>query len=541
MFGTEVSPLRPAALLALLALVLFLVALGATGLSDPDEPYYAVPALEMMRTGTWTITLFHGQPWFDKPILFYWLVLGSFHLLGVSETTARLASALAGTGGVLALFALGRRAGLDANGSFASGLVLATSLEYALLARSAVTDMTLTCFITLGMLAAALYLESGRARHAALAGAAFGLATLTKGPVGLLLPGVALAAYAGLARRRVVGRALLAGACGAALTAAPWYVYMALTHRDLLLKTFLGEGNLGRFVTPEHRAFPLYYVAVLAAGLLPWSAGLPAALLRAARRQGWVAERGPGRRVGPLFALCWLGAVLLVFSLSASKLPTYVLPAFPPAALLIAEYWGAALRPEGSERLGRSATVSAGLGVALAIVVAAALVQVGRKPTWIQGRPGFLIVGSLLLAGSLASCIAARYRRPGTFLACGAATAIATLLVLVLSVDPRLEPFDSTRPLVRQIQRAGLEDQIAGAYHVSDVSLDFYLRRSPPRVTARDDLLRQVTAAPGGVWIVRTRSLDELIDDPGLSSSIISRGPYRSAVRLAPVARPEGS
>ena len=100
------STLLQAGALLLLALPLYLAWLGAVGLSDPDEPYYAVPALEMLKSGTWSLTIFRGQPWFDKPILFYWVVLGAYRLVGVSEFAARIGSALAGAAGVLGLFAM---------------------------------------------------------------------------------------------------------------------------------------------------------------------------------------------------------------------------------------------------------------------------------------------------------------------------------------------------------------------------------------------------------------------------------------------------
>ncbi|HEU4402825.1 MAG TPA: glycosyltransferase family 39 protein, partial [Candidatus Polarisedimenticolia bacterium] len=236
--------------LALAALPMLFVGLGAVGLLDPDEPFYAVPACEMLRSGSWLVPIFRGEPWFDKPIFFYWVVLAGFRLLGESEVAARLGSALAGFGGAVAVLSFGRRFASGRITALLAALVLLTSLEYALMARVAVTDMTLTLAITLVMLAAARYLEEGRTSQAALAGAAAGLALLTKGPVGALLPGVALLVYALLARRSdlVRRRALAAATAGALLTAGPWYLYMALRHRDLLVGTFLGQGNLGRFL-----------------------------------------------------------------------------------------------------------------------------------------------------------------------------------------------------------------------------------------------------------------------------------------------------
>ena len=256
----------------LLAVPLFFVKLGAAGLVDPDEPYYAVPALEMLKTGTWAVPIFRGEPWFDKPVLFYWMVLAAFKAFGVSEWAARCGSALSGLGGAVALVTLSPAAWRKRGAHVLAAIVLATSLEYAFLSRSAVTDMTLTLFVTLGFLTVALYLESGGLAFATAAGAAFGLATLTKGPVGVIVPAIALMAY-GLATRRrelLAPRALAVSAAAFVATALPWYAYMVAAHRDLVVKVFLGEENLGRFVNPEHRQFPLFYVGVLAAGLLPW-------------------------------------------------------------------------------------------------------------------------------------------------------------------------------------------------------------------------------------------------------------------------------
>src|SRR4029450_5722059 len=123
------------------------------------------------------------------------------------------------------------------------------------------------------------FLEGGGIRWIALAGAGFGLSILTKGPGGLLLPVLALAAWSALSRRAdlplLPPAARAAPGLGAAVTAGPWYAYMWIAHRDLLLNTFIGQGNVGRFLRPEHHTSPLFYLAVLALGLVPWSGALP--------------------------------------------------------------------------------------------------------------------------------------------------------------------------------------------------------------------------------------------------------------------------
>ncbi len=535
------------ALIVALSIPLIFIGLGAVALLEPDEPYYAVPAREMLETGTWQVTIFHGQPWFDKPILFYWMILAAYKVLGVSELSTRIGSAFMGLACVLTLYLFARRSALGDRTGFVAALALLTNIEYALMARSAVTDMTLTALLTLAMLAAARYLESGGTGWAALTGAVLGVATLTKGPVGVLLPGVALLAYAALARRRDLFRPgpLAAGAAALVAVAAPWYLYMTIAHRELLFQTFIGEGNMGRFFHPEHVWFPGYYLAVLAAGLIPWSGGLPAALLSVAWPERWEAERGAGRPTGPLYELCWFGSVLFVFSLSASKLPSYLMPAFPAAALLLARYWTASLAtspapltplptPSPSRaRLGPR--ISAWLGVALAAgAVYAALAYGSSQKQQAAGVTAVLIAGVLLL-GAVLGVAAVRAGSLGALVAVNAATAVAAVMILILAAVPRIEPLVSTRSLVRDLERSGLAAQVVGTYKQSRLfGLDYYLGRTTARATNLEALRRQVAEHPGGIWVLRTAEIDRLVSESDLAAAAVARGPEYAAVRIAP-------
>src|SRR2546426_3089898 len=122
-------------LLLVLPLPLYLFGRGSRGLSDRDEPYYALTAKEMLQAGEYTVPLFHGRPSFDKPALFYWVVLAGYRLLGVSEAGARIGSALAAAGGVIAVFVLGRGQGRNPPAAFCGGVIPAAHLEDVLLGR----------------------------------------------------------------------------------------------------------------------------------------------------------------------------------------------------------------------------------------------------------------------------------------------------------------------------------------------------------------------------------------------------------------------
>jgi 4-amino-4-deoxy-L-arabinose transferase-like glycosyltransferase len=523
-------------LLVALALPLFFAKLGSAALVDPDEPYYAVPALEMLKTGTWAVTIFHGQPWFDKPILFYWAILATFKTFGVSEGAARFASALCGLGGMIAMATLAPRAWRARGAHVLGAVVLATSLEYAFLSRSAVTDMMLTFFLTLGFLTTARWLESGRIAFAASAGAAFGLATLTKGPVGVLVPAIALAAYGLAMRRREMLRAkpVLAALAGFALTAVPWYAYMLVAYRELVLNVFIGEGNLGRFVNPEHHQLPLFYVVVLAFGLLPWSAALPAGLLRAwnaMRRR----EEGAGSSPGLVYAAFWFAGVVGLFSLSASKLLTYVLPAFPPAAFLIAAYWCEALAPRpAGERIRGGVRAVAWTGAALAALAGVAMVVVARQPKFSGIGPAIDAIAGLLVVAAVLAAVAASSGRILRFAAAQAGVTMAIVLTFVLLAWPRLEGAESTKGLIARLRAEGLADQVVAAYRVTDVSLDFYLGRTLPRETDDAKLVERVADQPRGLWVVRPEDIDGIAARHGFRVERVDVGSRRWVVRIAP-------
>jgi len=327
------------ALLGLAAVTLFW-RLGGIGLVGPDEPRYAEIAAEMFGTHDYVTPRLMGQPWFEKPVLDYWLAAGSYHLLGVTDAAARLPSALLGFMLCLGLTVFlyrqrGERAAMI-------GALLCFSSAFLIgFARAAAMDMPLTAPLALAQLSLFVWLQ----RHAenrksapwlAAVVVLLALATLAKGPVALVLAGGTLLAYAFWARQpRWALASLQPWAVGLYLAvAAPWFVLVA--HRNPgYLRIFFLQHNVERFTTGVfHHAQPFwFYIPILLAALFPWTAMAVLPFLDW-RRGGWTAN-GPAPHL-KRYLWCSVLVPLVFFSLSRSKLPGYLLPAVPALIALIA-------------------------------------------------------------------------------------------------------------------------------------------------------------------------------------------------------------
>ncbi len=324
-------------LLVLLAGVLWFALPGYRDLVDPDEGRYAEIPREMVASGDWLTPRLNGFRYFEKPALQYWLTAASISLLGNTTAAARLpVILLAFLGALWALFVGGRLFGREA-GLYAF-LLLCSGLMYHVIGHLNTLDMAVSVFLFLGI-GAFLLAQSTRddpraTRNWMLAGwAALALATLTKGLIGLVLPGVALVLYSlwqrdlALWRHLHLGKGLL---LYVAIT-APWFIAVSRANPGFAHFFFIHE-HLERYTTTvHHRDEPLgYFLPILLAGSLPWIWSSLRALLTPAFPERW---RGGG--VDPVrFLWIYSVGILLFFSAGDSKLPPYILPLFPALALL---------------------------------------------------------------------------------------------------------------------------------------------------------------------------------------------------------------
>jgi 4-amino-4-deoxy-L-arabinose transferase-like glycosyltransferase len=336
------------ALAAAVAYLCFFHGLDAVGLVGPDEPRYASIARAMATTGDWVTPRLNGQPWFEKPVLYYWSAAVAFRLFGVSDLSARLPSAAMALLVTLVLAWLARREAGD-RAALAAALIFPTTIGGIGFSRAATTDMLFAGWLTMALGAATVILvpcaagacdseASGRALRLwkfVAWGASLGLATLAKGPVALALASGGIALWALATQRWRDAFRLLhpTGLAAFALVALPWYVLCGARNPDFVQVFFISH-NLDRFLTPVFRhEQPFWFFApILALGLLPWTLLLFSPLRNAVR--AW--RTGAWRGSPALLWACWAAFSLVFFSASKSKLPGYMLPLIPPLVLLIA-------------------------------------------------------------------------------------------------------------------------------------------------------------------------------------------------------------
>ena len=317
-------------------------------LLEPDENRNAQIALEMFQSGDLVVPTRIGQPYLYKPPMLFWLVAASYSLLGVHEWSARLPVALAALVTVGTTFWLGRRL-IGRRAAWLGALLLLMTGGFVLAGRFLLIDSVLTACTTIGLVTAYIGAtrQDGRAGWWLAAGVACGLGILAKGPVALVIVIPPLAAAAWLSPQEVRAGwrdwAILLGTT--LFVALPWYVAVTLRHPEFP-QTFLWTQNLQRYTTGiDHQQPFWFYLPVLALGMLPASLLFPAlAIFLISRREEIRRLRSP-----PLgFLALAAGWVVVFFSLSGSKLPTYILPAIPPLCLLLGRVCDGVLLPGAS-------------------------------------------------------------------------------------------------------------------------------------------------------------------------------------------------
>lgn len=312
----------------------FFLFLGKYGLIEPDEGRYSEIPREMLEKGDFLTPTLNYVSYFEKPPLHYWLNALFLKLFGLNEFAARFAGALAGVLCVLLVYHTGRKLFGRREGLF-SALILGSSTGFLAQSRINLTDMTLTFWLSAALccfIIASADQEQYKRRYYYLFFLFSALAVLTKGLIGVLFPAGIVFLYLVLARRLYLLKEmqLPGGIALFLITAAPWFVLVSW-HNPEFPRFFFIHEHFERFLTKVHRHYQpaWFFIPILLMTMFPWSIYLARAIGKV-----WKERRHPdGDRL--LFLVIWAACILLFFSASQSKLIPYILPLFPPLALLL--------------------------------------------------------------------------------------------------------------------------------------------------------------------------------------------------------------
>ena len=497
------------------AIALFLVlavvwfgGLGHRKLIKPDEGRYAEIPREMVASGDWLTPRLNDLKYFEKPPLQYWTTAAAYEVFGVREWTSRLWTALTGFLGVLVVgFTAGRL--YDRRTGFFSAVVLASSLAFVLLGHFNTLDMGLTFFMTVTWCAVLLARDArvrvdapdahcgstgaaprSTSRHWMLvAWAAMALATLSKGPVAVVLSGGALFVYLLLTRDwKLLGMlTIVRGLALFVLVAGPWFIAVSRANPEFARFFFIHE-HVERFLTTEHRREgPIwYFVPVLLAGLLPWLTIAAMSL-----RPAWRARSRAGFHPERLL-LALIVVVFAFFSLSGSKLPSYILPVFPAFAMLV----GRRLATIEGIALRRHLLFIAALAVTATATIAVVPLDSDSSVGAIEMFREFAIYSFLLwLAGTvIAIVLASRLRVGGAVIAAGLAACVgwSALLLSHESLGRGMSTYDIALAMKPSI----VADTPIYSIGIFEHTLDFYLQRPVTLVAFKDELEFGLTQEP---------------------------------------------
>ena len=539
--------------LALAFGLLYFLVLGRAPLANPDEGRYAEIPREMLASRDWVTPRLDGVNYFEKPPLMYWAVAVALGVFGGGEGSLRAMPALFGVAGVLLAYAAARRL-FDRATGLGAALVLGTSALYAAMARILILDMavsvlmsaTLFCFI-LGVRE-----PEGTRRRWLFYGlyASAALATLTKGLMGFLIPGAVMLLWLAscVQWRRLRPLYLPSGLFLFLLIAAPWHIAAAARNPAWFHFYFVHE-HWERFTTTAHGRFHPWYwfIPILLGGLFPWLGWLGAGL-GAGLAGGWARRKESAER---WFFVIWAGFIFFFFSLSKSKLAPYILPVFPPLAVLIGLALGPEWREPASGAIRRGVWIfSLCCGLLAAAIVAAAVAPAHFRLDADKAaalRPMAYALAAVLLAGAAVACAAVFRGRSRAALV----GVVATMVIFLGLAEYRTADFypPSTKPLAVWVRTHSRPDDriffYAGFFH----DFVFYSQRSDigavgfhgdevelvndPAAAASERFIEKpeflrVWDGPEPVLIVARRSAPEtgiLLADPAFHYHLLTRTP----------------
>ncbi len=500
------GPAAKLLILIALSVALYFWGLGSHGLLEPDEGRYSEIPREMRETGDFITPRLNYIKYFEKPVLHYWLTASAQAAFGENEFSGRFFPALGALGGIAAAYMLGKYM-FGREAALYSSAILSTSLAYFALSQINITDMTLAFFLTVALTGFWLGYKKNRRYYLLLYGGA-ALALLTKGLVGIVLPGGVIFCYMVLAREWQIFRSALylPGMILFAALALPWFAAVCLINGDFFYFFFIQEHFL-RYTTKMHGRYEpaWFFVPILLVGLFPWTGLIPGAVRQALP--------GRNKRFGKenreeLFLFLWFAVIFLFFSLSSSKLIPYITPVFPPLAMLMGRAFASMTTGEDFRRIKRFLIWN---GAFLIPFIATLLVYpfFNNRISAAKLLPYSLPVAAALTAFTAAGIHAFRKRKAALLAASLCLLAFLTMFSFkrVFTLYDGLLSSRSLAETVAELRRPG---DIVAQYGNYDQALPFYLKQRVVLVNYLGELEFGAAREEDPFWFIGDDELKEL-------------------------------
>jgi len=496
-------------LLIIFSAYIFLFGLGKMALLDPDEPFYSETAREMIDRGEWLTPRIFGEPQFEKPPLYYWLTILSYKAFGINEFSARFPSAIFGILGIVGIYLLAGHLFSERTALYAS-LVMATSAEYLILARACVTDMVLCVSILYFFLFFFYaYNEERKRMYCIFCSACLALGVLTKGPVALVLPVFIVGLYLLIKKdfKAIFKFPIVTGTVVFCVISIPWYYLMYRTYGHDFISHFFGFQNITRFLHPEHRIGDVfyYYIPVVFAGFLPWSIFLPSGVVK-------IFKKDKKEFSAHLFLLIWIAVFFIFFSISRSKLATYIFPLFPALAIFLGRFWE--LKIDEKTKGIDWGIILSGVVYALSLPITLAVFYVISLKKYADLCPAILKLGIPLTLFYLVSLVFLLKRKISVFFISIVITFAISVIPLVLLISPKVSLYESSKDFAGYLKNLAKPNERIGAETDYRRGVAFYLGNEGVIDVHKHDVITKFLLLKERVWcVVKNKNYALLYED----------------------------